>query len=202
MRFFNGINWLKQTEWPIKVGLFYLLVAFLLGCSAAKPIASRQPATFYKQLQQHCGKKLTGTVLYPGGKEAPFQGMHIWLEIDQCNEKEIRMPIKLDDKIYRTLILGRDNTGPGYTLRHENKRPNGTQAEFSMYGGQTTNAGSNFLLVFPADSYSRQLMGAEMNYVWSLAINSDRTTLSYMVETDGKLNLQLDFDLTTTPVQQ
>lgn len=132
--------------------------------------------------------------MYPSGAEAPFRGLEIKLEIVQCSNQEIRMPIYIDNKIYRTLILIQDETG--YSLRHENKRPNGTQADFSLYGGHTKEADTGYLLVFPADGYTKQLMGAELNYVWSLAFNNEKTTLSYMVETDGKLNLQLDFNLT------
>jgi len=119
--------------------------------------------------------------------------MKIWLEVAQCNQKEIRMPIYINEKIYRTLILSQDQSN--YILRHENKRSDGTQAEISMYGGQTDGKKDAFLLLFPADGYSRQLLGAELNYAWSLAFTSDKSTLSYMIENNGKLTLQIDFDL-------
>ncbi|GEO03477.1 hypothetical protein AAE02nite_11410 [Adhaeribacter aerolatus] len=171
----------------------------LPGCSPGKLVAAGSTPSFYKQIRLLCGKRITGEVLYPAGAEAPFRGMDIWLEVTQCNDREIRMPIYIDHKIYRTLILGRDENG--YSLRHENKRPNGTQADFSLYGGHTTEPDTGYLLVFPADGYTKQLMGPEMNYVWSLAFDNERTTLSYMAEVDGKLNLQLDFNLTSQVAQ-
>ena len=175
--------------------LLFCFLSLFTGCTTPKPVARPAALSFYKQLQLLCGKKMNGMVLYPAGAEAPFKGMAIWLEVTQCSDRELRMPIYIDNKVYRTLIVGQDQTG--YTLRHENKRPNGAQADISMYGGHTTDAGTGYLLIFPADGYTKQLMGPELNYVWSLAFNNERTTLSYMAETDSKLNLQLDFNLTS-----
>ena len=172
-----------------------VLVSLLMGsCSGVKPTLAKPTKSFYDKLQGYCGRQLPGVVLYPTGKEAPFQGLEITMMVEACSTKEIRMPIQVGPKIYRTLILGQDKNG--YTLRHENKRADGTQAEISMYGGQTNGTNDSYLLLFPADGYSRQLLGAELNYAWSLAFNSDKSTLSYMIENDGKLTLQIDFDLT------
>jgi hypothetical protein len=172
-----------------------VLTFYLGGCAVSNPrLPSKAETSFYQQLKQHCGQKLNGEVLYPTGKEAPFRGMPIWLELEKCSDKEIRMPININQKIYRTLILSQDKTN--FTLRHENKRADGTQAEISMYGGQTADIKDTYLLLFPADGYSRQLLGAELNYAWSLAFNSDKSILSYMIENNGKLTLQIDFSLT------
>ena len=186
-------NRMNRVGWTYYLLLLFWLLPLLQGCNTAKPAAKPAKLSFYKQLRLLCGKKVNGAVLYPSGAEAPFRGMDIWLEITRCSDQEIRMPIYIDNKIYRTLIIGQDETG--YTLRHENRRPNGTQADFSMYGGHTTDAGTGYLLIFPADGYTKQLMGPELNYVWSLAFNSEKTTLSYMAESNGKLNLQFDFNL-------
>ncbi|MGV3588247.1 MAG: hypothetical protein ACO1OF_14675 [Adhaeribacter sp.] len=176
------------------------MLVTLPGCNPGKSVVGAgNTLSFYKQLRVLCGKRIYGEVLHPAGAEAPFRGMDIWLEVTQCSDREIRMPIYIDNKIYRTLILGQDETG--YTLRHENKRPNGSQADFSLYGGHTTEPDTGYLLVFPADGYTKQLMGSEMNYVWSLAFNNERTTLSYIAETDGKLSLQFDFNLTSQTAQ-
>jgi hypothetical protein len=184
---------MNRVSYGVCLILLCWCLPLLPGCNTAKPAAGPVALSFYKQLRLLCGKRINGMVLYPAGAEAPFRGLEIRLEIAQCSDREIRMPIYIDNKVYRTLIVGQDQTG--YTLRHENKRPNGTQADISMYGGHTTDAGTGYLLIFPADGYTKQLMGPELNYVWSLAFNSERTTLSYMAESNGKLNLQLDFNL-------
>lgn len=201
--FFDLSGFFKKYIKPVENAVWILIFCISSACGSLKPataIAKPTEDSFYQQLQAYCGKKLIGHVLYPAGKEAPFQGMEIWLEVAQCNQKEIRLPIYINRKIYRTLILSQDKTK--YILRHENKRPDGSQAEISMYGGQTAGKNDTYLLLFPADDYSRQLLGAELNYAWSLAFNSDKSTLSYMIENDGKLTLQLDFDLTQQVVKK
>jgi sugar lactone lactonase YvrE len=55
--------------------------------------------------------------------------------------------------------------------------------------------GSGYLVVFPADGYSRHLLGGQLSYTWTLAFDNDRSRFSYMAETDGKLTIQFDFDL-------
>lgn len=167
---------------------------WLPGCKNSTPTINQH--SFFDNLQGLCKKKFAGYIVYPAGKEAPFQGKKIWIEVASCSAKEIRIPINIGEKIYRTLILGRNESG--VYLQHENKRPDGSQAEISLYGGKALSHQSPFLLVFPADSYSKQLLGSERNSSWSLSISSDKSTLSYIAESDGRLDIQIDFNLSTT----
>jgi hypothetical protein len=48
---------------------------------------------------------------------------------------------------------------------------------------------------FPADAYTNNLLGLSSPSVWTLAFSSDRSTFTYLVESDGKLQMQIDFDL-------
>lgn len=173
----------------------FFLIGFLLfisACAAAtKPPLKGQG--FMDHLLALKGKKLAGTVIYPYGKDTPFKGEHIWLEVKGKGRNQILLPIYRDQQVYRTLILNRDEQG--YFLQHENKKPNGLQAEISMYGGHSQGEASPFLLVFPADAYSRQLLGSFRENVWSLAFNNERTILSYIAEENGHITMQIDFDL-------
>ena len=178
--------------------LYFILIvsSFLLpGCQNATPQKSPE-LSFYNNLQALCKNKYAGSIVYPAGKEAPFQGKKIWIELASCSAKELRIPINIGDKVYRTLILGRNENS--VFLQHENKRPDGSQAEISLYGGRAVTLTSPSLLVFPADSYSKQILGAERNCIWTLSISSDKSTLSYIAESDGRLDLQIDFNLTAT----
>jgi hypothetical protein len=141
------------------------------------------------------GKQLAGTIIYPSGNEAPFKGQSIWLEVKASGRRQVRLPIYRNQQVYRTLILGQDEQG--FFLQHENKMPNGLQAEISMYGGYSIGVPSPFIMVFPADAYSRHLLGSFRENVWSLAFNNERSILSYIVEENGHVTLQIDFDLTT-----
>jgi hypothetical protein len=177
----------------------FFSIAFLLftaSCTATRqqqgPRSDKAPG-FMDQLALLKGKKVAGTVVYPYGQDAPFKGERIWLEINGKGQKEVRLPIYRDQQVYRTLILGQDEQG--MFLQHENKKPNGQQAEISMYGGHRTGAPSPYLMVFPADAYSKQLLGSYREHVWSLAFNNDRTILSYITEENGHVTLQIDFDV-------
>jgi hypothetical protein len=179
-----------------KLKLFpFFLIGFLLffsACAAAvKPTGQGQG--FMDHLFDLKGKKLAGTVVYPYGQGTPFKGEQIWLEVKAKGRKQILLPIYHDQQLYRTLILGQDEQG--YFLQHENKKPSGLQAEISMYGGHHAGTPSPFLLVFPADAYSKQLLGSLRENVWSLAFNNERSVLSYIAEENGHVTLQIDFDL-------
>jgi hypothetical protein len=184
----------------LNIHLFCIICSLLLfpACTGA----FRQPVKnpdFMDHLFTLQGKQMAGMVIHPSGPDEPFKGERIWLEVKSKGRKEIRLPIYRDQKIYRTLILGQDEQG--YFLQHENKKDNGLQAEISMYGGHSTGVPSPFILVFPADAYSRQLLGSLRENVWSLAFNNERSVLSYIVEENGHVTLQIDFEL-PAPMQK
>jgi len=147
---------------------------------------------FYQNLLKASGKKLAGTIIYPAGEEAPFKGSTIWLEVNPNSKKEIRLPIHTGEKVYRTLILERDEAG--YSLKHENKKADGTHAEISLYGGHTAEVSSPFMLYFEPDVFTRHLLGTDRRN-WSLALSSDGSILSYIAEDDGRLMMQIDFNI-------
>jgi hypothetical protein len=177
----------------------FFSIPFLLFFSACT-VTQQQPVQrsvkapgFMEQLAVLKGKKVAGTVVYPYGQDAPFKGERIWLEVNGKGQKGARLPIYRDQQVYRTLILEQDEQG--FFLQHENKKPNGQQAEISLYGGHSAGAPSPYLMVFPADAYSKQLLGSHRENVWSLAFNNDRTILSYIAEENGHITLQIDFDV-------
>lgn len=180
----------------------FFLIGFLLFFSACA-VAMKPPVKgqeFMDHLSALKGKKVAGRVIYPSGQDTPFKGENIWLEVKARGRRQILLPIYRDQQVYRTLILSQDEQG--YFLQHENKKPSGLQAEISMYGGHSEGEPSPFLLVFPADSYSRQLLGNFRENVWSLAFNNDRSILSYIAEENGHVTMQIDFDLSEVLKQE
>jgi hypothetical protein len=180
----------------LSLTLLYV-IGFLLvipACTGALKAPAKSTG-FLDHLFALQGRKVGGTIIYPSGNQVPFKGESIWLEVKASGRNEIRLPIYRNQRIYRTLILGQNEQG--FFLQHENIMPNGLQAEISMYGGYSVGLPSPFILVFPADAYSRQLLGSLRENVWSLAFNNERTILSYIAEENGHVTLQIDFDLTT-----
>lgn len=181
------------------IGLFLLLMLLVLGqtgCTRASVVQkSASPAndTFYQSLESMQGRKVAGRPVYADEKMAPFAGKAITLEVASCTKKEMRIPIYVGDKIYRTLVLER--TPNGFFLKHENKTEAGRSKAVDLYGGQTVEAGTAFMQFFPADAYTNNLLGSSSPSVWTLAFSSDRSTFTYLAESDGKLQMQIDFDL-------
>lgn len=185
------------TRLPSRSCLLILLcccavLGFLPACRSGQAL-SRQPDCLMDHLLLFEGRQLPGTIIFPAGAEAPFQGQQISLQVLASGQKQVRLPILRDQQVYRTLILRSEEAG--YSLQHEHKKPNGQQAEISMYGGRHEGARSPYVLIFPADAYSRQLLGELRENVWSLALNNDRSVLSYIMEENGHVTMQIDFDL-------
>lgn len=173
----------------------YCFIAGLLFFSACTGSLKtpEKSAGFMDHLFALKGKKAAGTVIYPSGKSTPFKGENIWLEVNAMGPREIRLPIYRDQQVYRTLILAQNETG--FFLQHEHKKADGQQAEISLYGGYSAGPASPHIMIFPADAYSRQLLGSLRENVWSLAFNNERSILSYIAEENGHVTMQIDFDL-------
>ncbi|WP_146153500.1 hypothetical protein [Adhaeribacter arboris] len=148
---------------------------------------------FYQSLGNLQGRMVQGQTIYPEGKWTPFAGQPISLEVTSHTKSKMRIPIYIGGKVYSTLILERTPTG--FLLKHENKTENGQSHEINLYGGHTNNNGTAFMQFFPADTYTKNLMRLSSPSVWTLAFSSDRSTFSYLVESDGKLQMQIDFNL-------
>jgi len=148
---------------------------------------------FYQSLESLQGRMVQGQTIYPEGKWAPFAGQAISMEVASSTNSEMRIPIYIGGKVYRTLILER--TPIGFMLKHENKTEDGHSADINLYGGHTKGNGTAFMQFFPADTYTKNLLSLSTPSVWTLAFSSDRSTFSYLVESDGKLQMQIDFNL-------
>jgi hypothetical protein len=171
---------------------FIVGLLFFSACTGSLKTPEKSEG-FMDHLFSQKGKKVAGTVIYPSGKSTPFKGESIWLEVNAISPTEIRMPIYRDQQVYRTLILGQNEQG--LFLQHENKKADGQQAEISLYGGYSAGPASPYIMIFPADAYSRQLLGSLRENVWSLAFNNERSILSYIAEENGHVTMQIDFDL-------
>ncbi|QMU29790.1 hypothetical protein [Adhaeribacter radiodurans] len=182
----------------LMAGVLYASFIIFTNTSCTRaPIAQSElvPAkeVFYQSLESLQGKMMQGQTIYPEGKYVPFVGQEIAMAVSSCTKNEMRIPIYIGGKIYRTLILER--TPAGFLLKHENKKEDGRSNEINLYGGHTQDNGTAFMQFFPADTYTKNLMSLTSPSVWTLAFSSDRSTFSYLVESDGKLQMQIDFNL-------
>lgn len=183
-----------NPKYVLRSCIFLFFICFAVwGCKPA--IIPSHSESFLENFHHFCKKEFKGSIVYPAGNDAPFKGQLIKVKVIHISPNEIQLPITIGNKIYRILHLKKDANG--VWLQHENKKPDGTQAEISLYGGKAINSDKPFLMVFQADAYTKALLGSERNSSWLLAFSNDKQILTYIAQSDGFLDLQLDFDLTT-----
>ncbi|RDC65099.1 hypothetical protein [Adhaeribacter pallidiroseus] len=188
----------QKLDYKLLKGIILLALMLFAATSCIRtPVATKNynPAndTFYQALESLQGARVIGQPLYPETKSTLFAGQLVSLEVINCTKSEMRIPIYIGEKVYRTLILER--TPAGFFLKHENKQEDGQANRINLYGGHTKGNGTAYMQFFPADTYTKNLMNLSTPCVWTLAFSSDHSTFSYLVENNGKLELQIDFNL-------
>lgn len=178
------------------LGLATLFLLLGLGQNGGRPPLNKVAGTplndtFYQSLQRLEGQRLAGRTIYPTGQRAPFAGQPIHLEVARCTKNEMRMPLYVGGKVYRTLILERTPTGS--FLKHEDKTALSVAPVTSLNEKQRTDPAYGPLS--PADAANLPWPGPPATSVWTLTFNSDQSRFSYLMERDGQLQMQIDFDL-------
>ncbi|QNF33114.1 hypothetical protein HUW51_10385 [Adhaeribacter swui] len=184
-------------KYVAKSFLVVLLLFTFTGCMRTPTTGNSSLRTaneaFYQTLESLQGKKLAGQTIFPEMPSALLAGQPVSIEVASCTKSEMRIPIYVGEKVFRTLILER--TATGFFLKHEIKKENGQTHEINLYGGQTKGNGTAFMQFFPADTYTKNLLSLSAPSIWTLAFSSDYSTFSYLVEKDGKLEMQIDFNV-------
>lgn len=105
----------------------------------------------------------------------------------------MRIPFQVGENRSRTWVLTLDEQG--LLLKHDHRHADGTPDEITMYGGYATPAGTDRVQSFPADEHTATLIPAAATNEWSLVLNKESKTLSYILKRDGQLRFRADFDL-------
>jgi hypothetical protein len=155
--------------------------------------AQNQPGEFMKNLREFCGKQYSGVAVFPEGDKNPFKGEALKIHVAGCDEKEIRIPFRVGENKSRTWVLTLDETG--LLLKHDHRHDDGTPDEVTFYGGYANASGNSFQQFFPADEYTAKLIPAAATNEWSLVLNIEKNTLTYLLKRDGQLRFHAEFDL-------
>ena len=188
----------------------------LAGCGPAPqpqaPAASAAPAAlasmapaeaFLAALARHCGQAFAGRIVanQPASAQPDaFAGKALVMHVRGCDNpaEEIRVPFHVGDDHSRTWVIGR--THDGLRLKHDHRHADGSEDVQTMYGGQSTSAGSAFRQEFPIDAYSVALFEREglqqsTRNTWAMEIEPGQRFLYELSRPDGRL-FQVEFDLT------
>lgn len=148
------------------------IILLSLVCSAVSVAAqqSESPSdTFWKNMQQLCGKAFAGTVAVDTSNSPDFAGKALVMHVRSCEKDRIRIPFFVGDDRSRTWVLTR--TKDRILLKHDHRHSDGKPDKVTMYGGVSTNAGEVTRQFFPADEETTKVVAAPAGTAPSAAAN-------------------------------
>ena len=171
----------------LNMKLYYFLFFFSTAL-----IAQNSPAEeFWHNLLDHCGKTYEGTITVGMGND-DFDGKTLIMHVRSCKENEIRIPFFVGENRSRTWIL-RLQDGK-IQLKHDHRKPDGSEDKITQYGGTASNTGLANIQVFPADEETAELIPAAATNVWWITL--DKEIFSYNLKRIGsKGNFTVEFNL-------
>jgi hypothetical protein len=127
------------------------------------------------------------------------------MHVRQCFPDEIRIPVHVQDpetEVWdrsRTWILTR--TPEGLRLKHDHRHEDGSEDEITQYGGDTDEVGSADIQTFPADLFTREVIGelvrgADRN-IWRMEITPGEVFAYRLTRTTFDSALRWAFDLSS-----
>lgn len=159
---------------------------------------------FLARLAQHCGQAFAGRIVAnepPTSEPDAFEGRELIMHVRGCDDptRELQVPFHVGENHSRTWILTR--TDSGLRLKHDHRLEDGTDDPTTMYGGDTTDAGTAQRQAFPVDQESIDMFNAgdglspSVTNVWAMEIEPGQRFLYELSRPGGRL-FQVEFDLT------
>ena len=154
--------------------------------------------SFVAAIAQHCGKAYAGriTANEPAAPNDPFANKPLVMHVRECRAGQLRIPFHVGDDHSRTWVLTRTTTG--LQLKHDHRHADGSPDVLTMYGGDTTTAGTAARQEFPVDAESRALfekegLQASVANTWAMEIEPG-TRFVYALARPGR-TFRVEFDL-------
>jgi hypothetical protein len=165
--------------------------ATVTGTDAAMP----QQDTFWTRIAALCGQAFEGRLVLAPPDDPWRAADRIVMHVRECSDREIRIPLHIDDNRSRTWVLTR--TAAGLRLKHDHRLETGEpDAANTQYGGDTAGPGSIWRQEFPADAYSVGVVPARASQLWFLEVRpGDAFVYGLRREATGMRYL-IEFDLT------
>ena len=182
-----------------------LIFAAALACAgcAATPAQPSAPAdVFLSALAQHCGKAYAGRIVSNEPKPATpdaFDGKPLVMHVRGCDApaSRIEVPFHVGDDHSRTWVLTR--TDGGLRLKHDHRHEDGSPDAVTLYGGDTSSAGTAVRQEFPVDAesvamFKRERLDASITNTWAMEIVPGERFLYELSRPNGRLFV-VEFDL-------
>lgn len=161
---------------------------------------------FMARVAELCGNAYAGrvTVDEPASNGSPFAGQGLVMHVRECGDDQIKIPFHVGDDRSRTWILTR--TYDGIRLKHDHRHEDGSADAMTMYGGETTDDGTESRQEFPVDKHSIRLFEREgsrasTSNVWAMEIEPGERFVYELARPETDRLFRVEFDL-NTPVAE
>lgn len=147
---------------------------------------------FWKNLKALSGKAFEGQLVSPPAND-DFAGKKLVMHVLFVNDETILIPFNVGENRSRTWILNYKNGR--IELKHDHRHDDGSMDKVTMYGGTSTNSGTQNMQVFPADQETVDVIPAAFSNVWWITV--DGTAYTYNLRRLGSDRVfTVSFDLT------
>lgn len=163
----------KLTNLTVKTLVATVIVLSLtISCKQQKTDISHEnccaretPQTlFWKGLQLLEGKAFEGEIVSAPANDTLFSGKRLVMHVRSCTANTITIPFFVGTDSSRTWVF--TLLSHSIQLKHDHRHSDGTPEELTMYGGKTTNSGSETLQIFPADQQTVDMLPGAVTNVW------------------------------------
>lgn len=175
------------------------LMSSLLFCCPGAVFASIDTTQqqFFQNLTALCGKAFVGKVVVGNASDDSMRNQPLLMHVRECSDTEIKVPFFVGEDRSRTWVITKTDTG--LRLKHDHRHQDGSMDKVTMYGGDTTTAGTAEQQLFPADRYSKDMFSANNRAVsngntWLVEIQPGKT-YRYGLKRQGR-EFVVEFDLT------
>lgn len=180
-----------------------LALASMLATAPALGTEASPAERFLSAIAAECGKAYAGEIVAnePALPDDAFVGQRLVMHVRECSAGAVRVPFHVGEDRSRTFVLTR--TKEGLHLAHDDRHEDGMPDRLTMYGGRTTEAGTDTVQRFPADAYTVALFEREgrqvsIPNVWTIEFHPGSHAI-YELARPGRL-FRVRFDL-TAPVE-
>ena len=169
-------------------------VGLLLLLAAGVPQAVATPLDdYWNTLQSLCGKAYEGRlVLSPPGDDS-FSGKKLVMHVRSCTPRQIRIPFFVGEDRSRTWVLTR--SGERLQLQHDHRHADGSSDDITLYGGTSSNRGSERAQLFPADDATAQMLPTAHANVWMMEVERDKVFAYHLQRLGTERLFRIEFDL-------
>lgn len=167
-----------------------VLLSFLANCLQAQ--TGRD--IFWSELKKLCGKSFEGKVVVAPANDTAFANKLLQMHVRACAEDKIRIPFHVGTNYSRTWVLTKKSNG--ILLKHDHRHEDGSPDRITMYGGLSTNNGTNTMQIFPADQETVDLLPRAATNVWWIDLVPGRSFTYNLRVIGSDRQFSIAFDLT------